>query len=401
VVLARAPRVRNIPPGLRESGRSSFTQGDMLKRIVPFAITLGILAAFAWTLLFLYQKSQAKPIVWKTAKPRVMDVVKKAVSPGAIVPRREVTIKPRVSGVLEKIDVEPGRYVKEGELIAKIRIIPDVVNLNNAEARLKAAQISNDNAVLELARYQKLLNQGLISETDFNQQKLNAELRKQELDTAENNVQLVKVGASKRSGAISNVVRSTVEGMVLEVPVKEGGSVIEANNFNEGTTIASIADMNDLVFLGTVDESEVGKVKAGMPAAITIGALGDSRFSGKLEYIAPKGVAKDGTIQFEVRAKLELLPGAFIRANYSANADIILERREKVLAISENLVKFEEGKTFVEVETAPQVFAKREVKLGLSDGIDVEVISGVSSKDTLKQQDGSNQASVLTNRGRR
>ena len=373
----------------------------MLKRVVPFAITLGILAAFAWTLLFLYQKSQAKPIVWKTSKARVMDVVKKAVSPGAIVPRREVTIKPRVSGVLEKIDVEPGRYVKEGELIAKIRIIPDVVNLNNAEARLKAAQISNDNAVLELSRFQKLLSQGLISETDFNQQKLNAELRKQELDTAENNVQLVKVGASKRSGAISNVVRSTVEGMVLEVPVKEGGSVIEANNFNEGTTIASIADMNDLVFLGTVDESEVGKVKAGMPAAITIGALGDSRFQGKLEYIAPKGVAKDGTIQFEVRAKLELLPGSFIRANYSANADIILERRDKVLAISENLVKFEEGKTFVEVETAPQVFEKRVVKLGLSDGIDVEVVSGVTAKDTLKQQDGSNQQTSMTNRGRR
>src|SRR5688572_8116110 len=239
----------------------------MLKRVVPFAITVGILAAFAWTLLFLYEKSQAKPIVWKTAKPRVMDVVKKAVAPGSIVPRREVTIKPRVSGVLEKISVEPGRYVKSGELIAKIRIIPDVVNLNNAEARLRAAQISNNNATSELVRFEKLHAQGLISETEYNAQKLNAELRKQELDTAENNVQLVKVGASKRSGAISNVVYSTVEGMVLEVPVKEGGSVIEANNFNEGTTIASIADMNDLVFLGNVDESEVGKIKIGMPVS--------------------------------------------------------------------------------------------------------------------------------------
>jgi HlyD family secretion protein len=368
----------------------------MLRRVVPFAITLGILAAFAWTLLFLYEKSQAKPTVFKTGQARVMDVVKKAVSPGSIVPRREVTIKPRVSGVLEKIAVEPGRYVKSGELIAKIRIIPDVVNLNNAEARLSAAKISNENAVSELARFEKLHKQGLISETEYNAQKLNAELRRQELDTAENNVQLVKVGASKRSGAISNVVRSTVEGMVLEVPVKEGGSVIEANNFNEGTTIASVADMNDLVFMGTVDESEVGKIKVGMPVSILVGALGDQHFQGMLEYIAPKGVPKDGTIQFEVRAKLEIKPGAFIRANYSANADIILERKDKVLAISENLVKFEEGKAFVEMEKAPQQFERREVKLGLSDGLDVEVVSGISAGATLKVQDGTEQVKPMS-----
>jgi HlyD family secretion protein len=373
----------------------------MLRRVVPFAITLGILAAFAWTLLFLYEKSQAKPTVYKTGQARVMDVVKKAVSPGSIVPRREVTIKPRVSGVLEKIAVEPGRYVKSGELIAKIRIIPDVVNLNNAEARLAAAKISNENAISELARFEKLHKQGLISETEYNAQKLNAELRKQELDTAENNVQLVKVGASKRSGAISNVVRSTVEGMVLEVPVKEGGSVIEANNFNEGTTIASVADMNDLVFLGTVDESEVGRIKAGMPVSIVVGALGDQRFQGALEYIAPKGVPKDGTIQFEVRAKLEIKPGAFVRANYSANADIILERKDHVLAISENLVKFEEGKAYVEIQKAPQQFEKREVKLGLSDGLDVEVVSGVSAGATLKVQDGTDQPKSMAGGRRR
>ncbi|HEY3498060.1 MAG TPA: efflux RND transporter periplasmic adaptor subunit [Polyangiaceae bacterium] len=374
-----------------------------MKRVIPFVITLGILAAFAWTLLFLYEKSQAKPVAWKTSKPRVMDVVKKAVAPGSIVPRREVTIKPRVSGVLEKIAVEPGRYVKSGELIAKIRIIPDVVNLNNAEARLKAAQISNENAVSELSRFEKLHAQGLISETELNAQRLNAQLRRQELDTAENNVQLVKVGASKRSGAISNVVYSTVEGMVLEVPVKEGGSVIEANNFNEGTTIASVADMNDLVFLGTVDESEVGKIKVGMPVSITVGALGDQRFQGALEYIAPKGVAKDGTIQFEVRAKLEIQPGTFVRANYSANADIILERKDQVLAISENVVKFDEGKAIVEIEKGPQQFERREVKLGLSDGIDVEVVSGVAPGSTLKVQDGSDQTKPMagTSRGRR
>jgi len=365
-----------------------------VKRVIPFIIMIGIVAAFAWTLLFLYNKSQAKPPVFKTQRARVTDVVKKAVAPGAIVPRREVTIKPRVSGVLEKVEVLPGTYVKQGALIAKIRIIPDVVSLNNAESRLKAAQISHTNAVQEFTRFEKLHAQGLVSETEYNTQKLNAELKRQELDTAENNLQLVKVGASKRSGTTSNVVYSTVEGMVLEVPVKEGGSVIEANNFNEGTTIASVADMNDLIFSGTVDESEVGKIKEGMPVSITVGALGDRRFQGKLEYIAPKGVAKDGTIQFEVRARLELESGVFIRANYSANADIILERRDKVLAVSESLVKFEGGKAYIEVETAPQTFERREVKLGLSDGLDVEVLSGVDAKATIKVQEGGEESSI-------
>lgn len=364
----------------------------MIKRVVPFAITVGILAAFAWTLLFLYRKSAAQPLVVKTGQPRVTDIVKKAVSPGAIIPRREVTIKPRVSGVLDKIEVAPGDRVKRGQLLAKIRIIPDVVSLNNAEARLRAAQISHENSKAEFARFERLHAQNLVGETEYNQQKLTAELRAQELEAAEANLQLVKVGASKKSGAISNLVYSTVDGTVLEVPVKEGGSVIEANNFNEGTTIASIADMSDLLFSGTVDESEVGKIKPGMPVTITVGALGSERFQGTLEYIAPKGVPKDGSIQFEVRAKLELLPQIELRANYSANADIILERREHVLAVAENLVKFEGGNTFVEVETAPGRFDRRAVKLGLSDGIDVEVLSGVAAGATLKQEDGTDQA---------
>ena len=355
-----------------------------MRRILPLLFTLVVLGAFAWTLFFLYEKSKPKPTVFETTSPQLLDIVKKTVAPGAIVPRREVTIKPRVSGVLEKVYVEPGHYVKDKALVAKIRIIPDVVSLNNAEASLKTAQISHENAVKELERFQRLFDQKLVSETEYNQRRLDAELRKQELDTAENNLQLVKVGASKKSGAISNVVYSTVEGMVLEVPVKEGGSVIEANNFNEGTTIASIADMNDLIFNGKVDESEVGKLKEGMPVSIAIGALGEQRFEGALEYISPKGVTSEGTIQFEVRAKIKLKEGVFIRANYSANADIILERRDKALAISENVVEYKDGKAFVEVEVGPQRFQRREVVLGLSDGIQVEVLSGIDAKAKLK-----------------
>jgi len=357
----------------------------MIRRIVPVLLALSVVGAFVLTLLFLYQKSQAKPISYETVKPVVMDIVKKTVAPGAIVPRREVTIKPRVSGVLEKLYVEAGQTVKDHQLLARIQIIPNVVALNNAESAIRSAQIGLDNALSQMQRYQQLFDQKLMNETEFNQFRLALDLKRQELETAQSNRELIKEGASKRSGKVSNLVNSTVEGMVLDVPVKEGSSVIEANNFNEGTTIASIADMGDMIFLGRVDESEVGKLSAGMPVSITVGALGDERLEGKLEYIAPKGKDKEGTIEFEVKAAVKLEPSLLIRANYSANADIILDTRKAVLSIEESLIQFEKGKAFVEVETAPQVFSRREVKLGLSDGINVEVISGLDPSARIKK----------------
>lgn len=357
----------------------------MMRRLVPVLLALGVLGAFAATLLFLYQKSQAKPLPFETARPQIMDIVKKTVAPGAIVPRREVTIKPRVSGVLEKLYVEAGQTVKDHQLLARIQIIPNVVALNNAESAIRAAQIGLDNALGQLQRYQQLFDQKLMNETEFNQFKLALELKRQELETAQSNRELIKEGASKRSGKVSNQVNSTVEGMVLDVPVKEGSSVIEANNFNEGTTIASIADMGDMIFLGRVDESEVGKLSEGMPVSIIVGALGEERLEGKLEYIAPKGKDKEGTIEFEVKAAVKLKPHVLVRANYSANADIILDTRRGVLAIEEGLVQFDKGKTYVEVETAPQAFSRREVKLGLSDGIHVEVLSGLEQGARVKK----------------
>ena len=373
----------------------------MLKRVLPILLTLGIVGAFAWTLWFLYKRSEAQPVTFKTAAPQKMDIVKKTVAPGAIVPREEVAIKPRVSGVISKLYVEPGQYIKEKALIAEIQIIPDVVSLNTAEAAVKTAQIGLDNAKNEFERFGKLHAERLISDTEFNQQKLGLELKRQELETAENNLQLVKVGASKKSGKVSNVVYSTVSGMVLEVPVKVGGSVIEANNFNEGTTIAAVADMNDMIFQGRVDESEVGKIKEGMPVSISIGALGeDARFEGKLEYISPKGKEKEGTIEFEVRAAVSLKQGVFLRANYSANADIILERRDGALAISESLLQFDKGKPYVEIETGPQLFVRKDVELGLSDGIHVQVLSGLDVKSKVKLPEEANSAGQKSNPSR-
>ncbi|HWZ92216.1 MAG TPA: efflux RND transporter periplasmic adaptor subunit [Polyangiaceae bacterium] len=357
----------------------------MIRRAVPVLLTSFVFVAFVATLVFLYRKSEAQPIVYQTLTPVVMDIVKKTVAPGALVPRREVTIKPHVSGVIEKLLIAPGQTVKQGALVARIRIMPNMVLVDQAETKVRSAQISVESATSEAERFKQLYAQNLVSQTEFNQYQLAAQLRKAELDAAESNRDLLIQGTSKKSTRVANVVTSTAEGMVLDVPVKEGASVIEANTFNEGTTIASVADMSDMIFQGRVDESEVGKIRAGMPVAIAVGALGSERFEGKLEYIAPKGVEKDGTIEFEVKAALILKDGVMIRANYSANADIILERRDHALSINEGVVKFEKGQTYVEVETSPQHFERREVKLGLSDGINVEVLSGLDANCRIKK----------------
>lgn len=357
----------------------------MIRRAVPLLMSLGVVIAFALTLVFLYEKSAAQPMVYRTVLPFVTDIVKKTVAPGALVPRREVTIKPRVSGVVEKLLIEPGQSVKQGALVARIRIMPNMVLVDSAEMRVKAAQISVDSARREAERFASLYKQGLTSQTEFNQYQLTNQLRQAELDAAQSNRDLLVQGSSRKSARVANVVVSPVEGTVLDVPVKAGTSVIEANTFNDGTTIASVADMSDMIFQGRVDESEVGKLHEGMTLAIAVSALGSEQFDGKLEYIAPKGIEKDGTIEFEVKAALTLKPGVQIRANYSANADIILARREHVLAINESWVTFDQGRTYVDVETTPQHFERRVIELGLSDGINVEVLSGLDARSRIKQ----------------
>ncbi|MCP4448871.1 MAG: efflux RND transporter periplasmic adaptor subunit [Myxococcales bacterium] len=355
-----------------------------MKRILPFAISIAILAALAWTMFFLYNKSQAVAEAFETEKPAVRDIVLKTVATGSIEPRQEIEIKPRVSGVLDELFVEAGDLVKAGQKLASIKIIPNMLSLNAAESTLKSARISQTSARAEFLRNQKLLDKGVISETEFSRFALGNRLRQQELASAQSNLQLIRSGASG-AGKVSNVVTSTVAGMVIEVPPKEGASVTEANNFNAGTTIASIANMNDMIFQGLVDESEVGKIEVGMELVIVIGAISGKTFKGTLEYIAPKGTMVDGAIQFELRAALTLATEDFVRAGYSANADIVLQRREKVLSITEALLSFDGKKPYIEVETGPQQFERRGIELGLSDGIHVEVLAGVSEGEALKK----------------
>lgn len=355
-----------------------------MKKIVYGLLGAAIFGMFVYTIIYLYQESQVKPTEFKTEQAFITDIIKKSVATGTIAPRKEITIKPRVSGVVEKIYFKPGQYIKSGELIALIKIIPNMVSLNNAQTNLSQAKINFEDAKRELDRNEKLYQQKIIAEAEYNQFLSTFKRREEELNAAENNLQLIQKGSSKKAGTGNTKVYSTVSGMILDIPVKEGSSVIESNTFNEGTTIASIADMNDMIFIGKIDESEVDKVKEGMDLVLALGAIEGKSFPAKLEFISPKGVDVEGAIQFEIKASVILPKDEFIRAGYSATADIIFDKAEKVLAISEKLVQFEKGKPFVEVEKKTQEFEKRNVKLGISDGINVQVLEGVAAKEKIK-----------------
>lgn len=394
-----------------------------------FSIALGV---------YFYNQSNKDPVVYEVNKPSVTDIVKKTVATGSVKPRLEVNVKPQVSGVIDELFVEAGNLIKKGEKLAKIKLVPSQVNINNAQNGVELARIRYNeakrewdrqknifqkkldvetakanfaNAKKEEARNRRLFTDGVISEQNYNRYKLDMDLakaefenakilanstlkqfeadvdiRKQELNAAINNLQLLREGASQNSKQVNNIVVSTVDGMVLDVPVEEGSSVIERNNFNEGTTIAVIADMNSLIFEGKVDESDVGKLKEGMPLELTIGAIEDKKFGATLEYIAPKGVEEEGTVKFEIRAAITETQDIFLRAGYSASADIILGTRKGVVAIKERDVIFEEDTTFVEIQTGDQEFEKRQVKLGLSDGIQVEVVKGLDTLSEVKVQ---------------
>lgn len=340
---------------------------------------------FIGTLVFLFKKSQAKPDVFEVKKPDVITIIKKTVATGSVEPRKEIAIKPQVSGILEELFVEAGEMVKKGDVLARVNIIPDMVTLNEAESRVKRAKLNLEDVKINFDRQKVLFDKMVISSEEFQKSQLSYSSARQEMEAAENNLELIKKGVIKASAQTTNtLIRSTIDGMVLDVPVKEGYSVIQANNFNEGTTIAIVADMNDMIFLGKVDETEVGKIKEGMNIELTIGAIDEQKFDAVLKYIAPKGKTENGAIQFEIKADVLLKQDQFIRSGYSANANIVLARRDSVLAIAEGLLKFSNDSAFVEVETDPQKFEKRFIKTGLSDGINIEVVSGIDKDARLK-----------------
>lgn len=356
-----------------------------MKKVLGILVGVAFVALLAWTGVVLFQKSQKKPVVYSTAQPARTDIVQKAVATGSVVPRKEVAIKPLVSGIVDQLHVEAGQTVKEGDLIARVRVIPDMSRLSDAESRLNSAQIQLADAEREHRRQKALFDEGTVARAELDRAEVALERAREELAAARSTLDIVRTGTSERvASAATTIVRSTSSGMVLDVPVEVGNSVIQANNFNEGTTIAAVADMNDMIFEGKVDESEVGKIRSGMELMLTIGALPEAKITATLEHIAPKGVEEEGAIQFEIRAAVRPDPDLFLRANYSANADIVLDKREQVLAIDEGLLQFDGEQAYVEVETGAQQFERRDVVTGLSDGIQIEIVSGLTEADKVK-----------------
>jgi len=389
---------------------------------------------------YFYNQNGSGPIEYESTKAEVRTILNKAVATGSIKPRLEVNIKPQVSGVIDELYVEAGEIINKGQKIARIKLIPNEVNINSARSNVELARIRVREAERELTRQsevnssqldikeaarslevakkeeernRQLLDDGIISEQDYLQFKLDLDLRqnaydnaallssnnlgqvkaqldirKQELDAAENNLQLLREGRTNRSNQVNNVVVSTVDGMVLDVPVEEGSSVIERNNFNEGTNIAIVADMKSLIFEGKVDESDVGKLQEGMELELTVGAIPEHKFDALLEFISPKGTEEEGIVKFEVKAALKPYgEEVFLRAGYSANGDIIIDKKDDVIAVQERDVIYDgDSITYVERVVGDQEYERQEVELGLSDGLYVEVASGIDTSTQIKLQ---------------
>jgi len=358
-----------------------------MKKSVTIFILVFIFVTFGGAMYYLYSKNQEDPVVYDTEKPIRQNVVNKTVATGNIIPLEEVLIKPNISGVIEEIYVEGGDILQANDLIAKIKVIPNLASLNQAQNAIETAQIALSDEKRRYERQQGLFAKGVISKEEMERSEVSYKQSEQSYSAAMQNYDIVKTGSTKGLGKSANtLIRSTVSGMVLDMPVEVGNQVIQSNNFNEGTTIAALADVNRMIFEGKVDESEVGKIKEGYPLEITVGALENVTFDAILDYIAPKGVLDNGAIQFEIKGTLHKSDTTFIRAGLSANASIILARADSVLTIKEALVQFDEDtkKPYVEIKTGEKDFERREITLGISDGLNVEVKDGISEEDEIK-----------------
>ncbi|MBC2838795.1 efflux RND transporter periplasmic adaptor subunit [Robiginitalea sp. SC105] len=358
-----------------------------MKKSVTVVILIVIALTFGGSMYYLYKKNAEDPVVYETEKPSRQTIIKKTVATGSILPLEEVLIKPNISGVIEEIYVEGGDFVKSGDLIAKLKVVPNLSALNDAKNAIEDAKITLADQRRNYERQQSLFAKGVISQADMDRAQVSYDQAKQGYSAANKRFDIVSTGTtSGLSSAANTLIRATVSGMVLEVPVEVGNQVIEANTFNEGTTIAAIADIDKMIFEGKVDESEVGKIHEDLPLEITVGAIEDRVFPAVLDYIAPKGNEENGAIQFEIKGTLTKRDSTFIRAGLSANASIILDRADSVLAVKEALVQFDPDtkEPYVEVETGQQQFERRNLVLGISDGIHVEVKSGLDEDASIK-----------------
>ncbi|GAK34965.1 efflux RND transporter periplasmic adaptor subunit [Bacteroides graminisolvens] len=359
-----------------------------MKKYVKIALVVVVAAIFVGTFAFLYSKSKPQIKQYEIVTPEITDLEKTTVATGKVEPRDEILIKPQISGIVDEVYKEAGQTVKKGEVIAKVKVIPELGQLNSAENRLRLAEINSKQAETEFARMKKLYQDKLISKEEYEKSEVSVKQAREEKATSKDALDIIKEGITKKSASYSNtMIRSTIDGLILDVPVKAGNSVIMSNTFNDGTTIATVANMNDLIFRGNIDETEVGRIHEGMPIKLTIGALQNLTFDATLEYISPKGVEQNGANQFEIKAAIKVPDSVNIRSGYSANAEIVLDKASKVLAIPESTIEFSGDSTFVWVLTdsvPEQKFIRRQVTTGLSNGIKLEIKKGLTMKEKVR-----------------
>ncbi len=359
-----------------------------MKRYSKLIIAAIVALIFIGTFVFLWQKSQPKEVVYNEFTPKLDSIQKTTIITGKIEPRNEVNIKPQISGIISELYKEAGDYVNAGDVIAKVKVVPEMGQLSSAEMRVRLAEINLKQAQTDFEREQNLFNQKLVSADEFDKIKVSLAQAKHEKVAAEDALQVVRDGFSKSNAkASSTLIRSTISGRILDIPVKVGYSVIQVNTMNEGTTIATVANMNNLIFRGNIDETEVGQLVNGMNMKITIGALQDLKFDAALEYISPKAIESNGANQFEIKAAVKLTEGGKIRSGYSANAEIVLAKADKVLTIPESAIEFSGDSTFVYVingDGKDKNYNRTYVETGLSDGVNIEIKKGITAKDKVR-----------------
>ena len=354
----------------------------ILKYIGIALVIFGALFASAYFI----KTNNKSTIEYETQTAIISDIEKKTVVTGKVIPEDEVEIKPQIQGIIEGLFVEEGDLVQTGDLLARIKVVPNEQNLNSANGRLQNSKIVLKNAKIEFDRNKDLYEKGIISKQQFQNIELQYNQAIQNVNNAESDLEIIRSGSAGGAASANTNIRATVPGTVLEIPVEEGFQVIASNSFNAGTTIATIADMKKMIFEGKVDEAEVGKLKVGMPLKVSLGAIEDETLEARLKFIAPKGNEEQGAVQFIIEADLFLNDSIFIRAGYSANASLVLERKDSIMVVSESLLQFdrETEKPYVEVWVGEQKFEKRDIEIGISDGINVEVISGITLEDKIK-----------------
>ncbi|WP_136466078.1 efflux RND transporter periplasmic adaptor subunit [Flagellimonas onchidii] len=358
-----------------------------MKKILKWVGLAVLVFGALWAATFFIKSNSKSAVTYETHKPFISSIEKKTVATGKVIPEDEIEIKPQISGIIDKIYLEEGVKVKAGDLIAVIKVVPNEQSLNQAAGRVRNAELALNNAKIEYERNKGLFEKGVISSQDFNNQQLTYDQAQQELKNSRADYQIIRRGSAGGSASANTNIRATVTGTILEIPVEEGDQVIQSNNFNDGTTIASIADLGKMIFEGKVDEGEVGKLELGMPLKISLGAIEDKEFDANLKFIAPKGVEEAGAVQFKIEGDVAVEDDFLIRAGYSANASLTLEKKDSILVIPEALLQFdkETDKPYVEIATGEQKFERRDIEIGISDGINVEIVSGLDESDEVKQ----------------